>query len=189
MAFRGAASASGEEPRRTVRSVRDRRKEETNGSSPPEWPNGRIPRDPSALASSSVRDSVLPGSPLGSSTRPCEPASIDRLDFDLADPAFRIGGLHFGIEGHRHFSREILRLRRTAKKRSKSNMPALLARRGKGEHGSHRELRLMDRLRVRHRTKYVDRRLMDARGNMGHIRRLQRPSRMTCSSASAAGWV
>ncbi len=54
----------------------------------------------SALSSSSARESVLPGSPLGSSTRAVSVRPSVRLDRHLADPARRVGGVDFGVELH-----------------------------------------------------------------------------------------
>ena len=66
----------------------------------------------SALASISARSRLLPGSPLGSSTRACERAAVVGLDRDLADPAARVGGIDLVVELHARRARARRRRRR-----------------------------------------------------------------------------
>ena len=94
------------------------------------------PRAPAATA-------VLPGSPLGSSTRASNARPSVVSHRDLADPARRVRGVDLGVELHRTRRRANATTVGSRQCASNSVRPGAAVHRDQAEHRAHRELRLV----------------------------------------------
>lgn len=113
-----------------------------------------------ALSSSSGRLRVLPGSPLGSSTRPVNVSPTAVVTEYFADPLPRVRPVHFRVQGHAELPAKGDGFRCIV------NRPRTPARRPAGEW-----------------------RLVHVRRDFGDVVRRSSCCSTTCSRASAAGWV
>jgi hypothetical protein len=117
-----------------------------------------------------------------------EQTAIRGLHADLAYPAPGIGGVDLGIKLHAHLVAQLhgflcqivaVELRQ----------PRMAVTRRQRQHGAHGELALVHGARPDHGAQHIDGALVHMAGDLGQVGGVRPCSCMTCSSASAAGWV